>query len=146
MIPRKIKVLVVDDSALVRRALSEAIAREPDMEVAGSAPDPFVARDMEPGVETRCGDVGYRDAAHGRFDVPDEADAFSSDAGDRHQFGGAGYVRRRGGGPAAGCGGSDGETVGSEFGGRCEPHAGGARFARRTGREFDGLPARLLFR
>lgn len=42
----KIRVLVVDDSALVRRILSDAIAREPDLEVVGSAPDPFVARDM----------------------------------------------------------------------------------------------------
>jgi two-component system chemotaxis response regulator CheB len=43
---RKIKVLVVDDSALVRRILSEVISRQPDMEVVGTAPDPFVARDM----------------------------------------------------------------------------------------------------
>jgi two-component system chemotaxis response regulator CheB len=43
---RKIKVLVVDDSAVVRRLLSEAINREPDMEVVGAAPDPFVARDQ----------------------------------------------------------------------------------------------------
>ncbi len=42
----KIRVLVVDDSALVRRILSEAIAKEPDMEVVGMAPDPFVARDQ----------------------------------------------------------------------------------------------------
>src|SRR5580693_7460749 len=45
MILRKIKVLVVDDSALVRRVLSDAISKEPDMEVVGMAPDPFVARD-----------------------------------------------------------------------------------------------------
>jgi two-component system chemotaxis response regulator CheB len=42
---RKIKVLIVDDSALVRRLLGEVISREPDMEVVGLAPDPFVARD-----------------------------------------------------------------------------------------------------
>ena len=41
----KIKVLIVDDSAIVRRILSEAIAAEPDMEVVGTAPDPYVARD-----------------------------------------------------------------------------------------------------
>ena len=44
--PRKIRVLVVDDSALVRRLLSDSIAKEPDLEVVGSAPDPFVARDL----------------------------------------------------------------------------------------------------
>jgi two-component system chemotaxis response regulator CheB len=43
---RKIRVLVVDDSAIVRRILSEAIAKEADMEVVGVAPDPFVARDQ----------------------------------------------------------------------------------------------------
>lgn len=42
----KIKVLVVDDSAIVRKLLSEAIDREPDMHTVGAAPDPYVARDM----------------------------------------------------------------------------------------------------
>lgn len=42
---RKIRVLVVDDSAIVRKILTEAISAEPDLEVVGSAPDPFVARD-----------------------------------------------------------------------------------------------------
>lgn len=41
----KIRVLVVDDSAIVRKILSEAIGSQPDMEVIGTAPDPFVARD-----------------------------------------------------------------------------------------------------
>lgn len=41
----KIKVLVVDDSAIVRRILSDAISSQPDMEVVGTAPDPYVARD-----------------------------------------------------------------------------------------------------
>jgi two-component system, chemotaxis family, protein-glutamate methylesterase/glutaminase len=41
----KIKVLVVDDSAIVRRLLSEAIDKEPDMEVVAAAPDPYVARE-----------------------------------------------------------------------------------------------------
>lgn len=41
----KIKVLVVDDSAIVRKLLAEAIAAEIDMEVIGTAPDPYVARD-----------------------------------------------------------------------------------------------------
>ncbi len=44
-IPRKIKVLIVDDSAIVRQILSEAVAAESDMEVVGTAPDPYVARD-----------------------------------------------------------------------------------------------------
>lgn len=45
MSARRIRVLVVDDSAVVRRMITDALAREPDIEVVGSAPDPFVARD-----------------------------------------------------------------------------------------------------
>src|SRR3954470_3708476 len=46
MIPEsRIKVLVVDDSAIVRKVLTEALAGEADIEVVGTAPDPFVARD-----------------------------------------------------------------------------------------------------
>ncbi|HET8694760.1 MAG TPA: chemotaxis response regulator protein-glutamate methylesterase, partial [Aquabacterium sp.] len=39
----KIRVIVVDDSALVRSMLSEIINRQPDMECIGAASDPFVA-------------------------------------------------------------------------------------------------------
>jgi two-component system chemotaxis response regulator CheB len=42
---RKIRVLIVDDSAIVRKALSDIVSSHPDLEVAGTAPDPFVARD-----------------------------------------------------------------------------------------------------
>lgn len=42
----RIKVLVVDDSAVVRRMLSEAISKDSGLELVGAAPDPFVARDM----------------------------------------------------------------------------------------------------
>ena len=41
-----IKVLIVDDSALVRKMLSEIVDRQPDMEAVGAAPDPLVAREM----------------------------------------------------------------------------------------------------
>jgi two-component system chemotaxis response regulator CheB len=43
---KKIRVLVIDDSALMRKVLSEIINREPDMEAIGAAPDPLIARDM----------------------------------------------------------------------------------------------------
>jgi len=43
---RKIKVLVIDDSALIRGVLREIINRENDMECVGAAPDPLVAREM----------------------------------------------------------------------------------------------------
>ncbi len=40
-----VKVLVVDDSSLVRQILSEGLAADPGIDVVGTAPDPFVARD-----------------------------------------------------------------------------------------------------
>ncbi|MFZ5432748.1 MAG: protein-glutamate methylesterase/protein-glutamine glutaminase [Calditrichota bacterium] len=51
-----IKVLVVDDSALVRRVFSEELGRDPEINVVGTAPDPYIARDkivqLEPDVIT----------------------------------------------------------------------------------------------
>jgi two-component system, chemotaxis family, protein-glutamate methylesterase/glutaminase len=41
-----IKVLVVDDSAVVRQILQSALSADPEIEVVGTAPDPFVARDL----------------------------------------------------------------------------------------------------
>lgn len=43
---QKIRVLVLDDSALIRHLLSDIINRHPDMEVIGTAPDPLIAREM----------------------------------------------------------------------------------------------------
>ena len=43
---KKIKVLIVDDSALIRSVMSEIISQQPDMKVVGVAPDPLVAREM----------------------------------------------------------------------------------------------------
>jgi two-component system, chemotaxis family, protein-glutamate methylesterase/glutaminase len=45
LVKRKIRILIVDDSAIVRKILTEALSAETDMEVVGTAPDPFVARD-----------------------------------------------------------------------------------------------------
>jgi len=39
----KIKVLIVDDSAVVRRALTEILMSDPDIEVTGTASDPYIA-------------------------------------------------------------------------------------------------------
>jgi two-component system chemotaxis response regulator CheB len=44
--PHKTRVLVVDDSAIVRQILTDCLSSEPDIEVVGAASDPFVARDM----------------------------------------------------------------------------------------------------
>jgi two-component system chemotaxis response regulator CheB len=42
----KIKVLIVDDSALIRSVMREIVNSQPDMEVVGVAPDPLVAREL----------------------------------------------------------------------------------------------------
>lgn len=41
----RIRVLIVDDSALVRQVLTEVFSRSPDIEVVGTAADPYIARD-----------------------------------------------------------------------------------------------------
>ncbi|GHS94115.1 chemotaxis response regulator protein-glutamate methylesterase 2 [Planctomycetales bacterium] len=41
-----IRVLIVDDSDTVRKILSTELARDPEIQVIGSAPDAYVARDM----------------------------------------------------------------------------------------------------
>jgi len=41
-----IKVLIIDDSALIRRILSDVIGTQDGMEVVGCAPDPLIARTM----------------------------------------------------------------------------------------------------
>ncbi|MGE3539892.1 MAG: chemotaxis response regulator protein-glutamate methylesterase [Candidatus Tectimicrobiota bacterium] len=41
----KIRVLVVDDSALIRRMLTDMLDSDPDLEVVGTATDPYSARD-----------------------------------------------------------------------------------------------------
>ena len=41
----KIKVLVVDDSAIARKVITQALESDPGIEVVGSAPDPYIARD-----------------------------------------------------------------------------------------------------
>lgn len=40
-----IKVMIVDDSAIVRKIFTEELSKEPDIQIVGTAPDPFVARD-----------------------------------------------------------------------------------------------------
>jgi two-component system, chemotaxis family, protein-glutamate methylesterase/glutaminase len=45
MSQNEIRVLIVDDSAIVRKILSDALSGEPGLRVVGTAPDPYVARD-----------------------------------------------------------------------------------------------------
>jgi two-component system, chemotaxis family, protein-glutamate methylesterase/glutaminase len=52
----EIRVLIIDDSAIVRKILTETLSGEPGLQVVGTAPDPYVARDkvldLEPDVIT----------------------------------------------------------------------------------------------
>lgn len=51
---KKIKVLIVDDSAMVRKVLTKELSKDPEIEVVGAAPDPYIGRDkivfLEPDV------------------------------------------------------------------------------------------------
>lgn len=53
---RRIRVLIVDDSAVVRKLVTDALRNDPEIEVVGTAVDPYVARDrikeLEPDVLT----------------------------------------------------------------------------------------------
>lgn len=44
-LPPRCRVLIVDDSAVVRQLLSEILAADPEIEVVGTASDPYVARE-----------------------------------------------------------------------------------------------------
>ncbi|MCX8065359.1 MAG: chemotaxis response regulator protein-glutamate methylesterase [Candidatus Hydrogenedentes bacterium] len=44
-VTRPIKVLIVDDSAMVRSILQKELSKDSNIEVVGTAPDPYVARD-----------------------------------------------------------------------------------------------------
>lgn len=44
--PTKTRVLIVDDSAVVRKLLGDVLRGEPDIEVVGSAADPYIAADL----------------------------------------------------------------------------------------------------
>lgn len=43
---KKVRVLIVDDSATVRHLLTEILGRDPEIEVVGTAPEPAIARQM----------------------------------------------------------------------------------------------------
>jgi two-component system, chemotaxis family, protein-glutamate methylesterase/glutaminase len=43
---KRIRVLVVDDSAIVRHVIADTLSRDPELEVVGTAANPYIARDM----------------------------------------------------------------------------------------------------
>src|SRR5690606_29659222 len=60
-----IKVLIVDDSAVMRALLTEALSEAPDIQVVGAAPDPIAAREM---IKTLSPDVLTLDVEMPRMD------------------------------------------------------------------------------
>jgi two-component system chemotaxis response regulator CheB len=62
---KKIRVLIVDDSALVRQTLADIIASDPQLEVMGTAQDPFVAAEK---MRTEVPDVITLDVEMPRMD------------------------------------------------------------------------------
>lgn len=60
-----VKVLIVDDSALIRKLLTEMLSADPDIDVVGTAPDPYVARDK---IKTLHPDVVTLDIEMPRMD------------------------------------------------------------------------------
>ena len=65
LVRRKIKVLIVDDSASVRQALSDIIASDPELEVMATASDPYVAADR---IRNAVPDVIFLDIEMPRMD------------------------------------------------------------------------------
>ena len=63
-----IRVLVVDDSAVVRKMFVDSLANEKDIEVVGTAPDPYVARDKIVKLNPGRHYPGHRNAQNGRAD------------------------------------------------------------------------------
>ncbi len=68
MTGRKVKVLIVDDSAVVRQTLEQLLASDPDIEVIGSAADPFIAAERMKDIVPGRHHAGRGNAAHGRID------------------------------------------------------------------------------
>lgn len=63
--PRKIRVFIIDDSAIVREILTERLGRYPTIEIVGSAMDPYIARRK---LETTEADVLTLDIEMPRMD------------------------------------------------------------------------------
>lgn len=76
----KIRVLSVDDSALMRQIMTEIINSHSDMEMVATAPDPLVARDL---IKKFNPDVLTLDVEMPRMDGLDfwKTDAPATDAG-----------------------------------------------------------------
>ena len=62
---KKIQVLIIDDSAVVRQVLAEIISSDPELEVQATAADPFIAAER---MKTAVPDVITLDVEMPRMD------------------------------------------------------------------------------
>lgn len=62
----KVKVLIVDDSAFMKKLISEFLAEDSRMEVIGTARNGIDAIEKNKGFKTRCRDFGSGNADYGR--------------------------------------------------------------------------------
>ncbi|SPW54866.1 Chemotaxis response regulator protein-glutamate methylesterase [Escherichia coli] len=76
----KIRVLSVDDSALMRQIMTEIINSHSDMEMVATAPDPLVARDLIKKFNPDVLTLDVEMAADGRTGFPRKINAFASNA------------------------------------------------------------------
>jgi len=76
-----VRVLVVDDSPLVRQVLAQHLAARPGIEVVGTAPDPYAARDLIVASAPDVVTLDSRHAAHGRHHLSAQAHALLPAAG-----------------------------------------------------------------
>lgn len=65
MAPKPVRVLVIDDSAVIRQLMTELLAADPGIEVVGTAADPYIARDK---IKRLCPDVLTLDIEMPRMD------------------------------------------------------------------------------
>lgn len=82
----KIRVLTIDDSALMRQVLAELLSKDPAIEVIGSAPDPYVAREK---IKALNPDVLTLDVEMPKMDgltFLEKVDAGTPNSGDYGQF------------------------------------------------------------
>jgi len=59
----KIKVMIVDDSAVVRQVLQDVLSRDHEIEVIGAASDPLFALQREQGIGSGADDFDFVIAA-----------------------------------------------------------------------------------
>ena len=82
---KPVRVLIVDDSAVIRQLLSMLLSEDPEIEVVGTAGDPHHRARAHQGAQSRRRHPRRRDAEHGRRHLPAQDHDAAADAGG-HDF------------------------------------------------------------